>query len=165
MAEDVKKDAPILSLLHPPKGAVRNRIRRGRGPGSGLVKTSGYGQKGQKPRAGTKNLIGFEGGQMPLQRRLPKIGFYNRFSKKIVTVNVGSLNRLDAGTVVDADVLIRARLIQKQFDGIKILGQGEIDRSLTVRAHAFSESAKAKIEAAGGKVEIIGGKEQEQGEK
>ncbi|MBN1656015.1 MAG: 50S ribosomal protein L15 [Deltaproteobacteria bacterium] len=162
MVEQVKQEVPILSRLHPPKGAVRARLRRGRGPGSGLGKTSGHGQKGQKARSGTKNLIGFEGGQMPLQRRLPKVGFYNPFSKKIATVNVGLLNRLQAGTVVDAEVLIRARLIQKDFDGIKILGQGELSRPLTVRANAFSASAKAKIENAGGTVEVIGAAKSEE---
>jgi len=164
MAEDVKQEVPILSRLHPPKGSVRNKLRRGRGPGSGLGKTSGHGQKGQKSRSGTKSLIGFEGGQMPLQRRLPKVGFYNRFSKRIVTVNVGLLNRLEANTVVDADLLVRERLIRKRFDGVKILGQGELDRSLTVRAHAFSASAKSKIENAGGKVEVIGGETVQQEE-
>ena len=164
MAEATRQEVPILSRLRPPKGAVRDKIRRGRGPGSGLGKSAGRGQKGQKSRSGKSAFDGFEGGQMPLQRRLPKVGFRNRFSKRIAAVNVGELNRLESGSVVDAEALIRARLVRKKFDGIKILGRGELDRPLTVRANAFSAGAKEKIEKAGGKVELIGVPQAESGE-
>lgn len=146
---------PLLSRLSPPTGAMKNRLRKGRGPGSGLGKTAGKGEKGQKSRAGARSLIGFEGGQMPLQRRLPKRGFRNIFSSKIAAVNVGLLNRFEPGTVADPELLIRHRLVDRSFDGVKILGNGELDRPLTVRAHAFSQSARQKIEKAGGTAELL----------
>jgi large subunit ribosomal protein L15 len=164
MAEGTEQKVPILSRLRPPLGAVRSKRRKGRGPGSGLGKTAGRGQKGQKSRSGKSQFPGFEGGQMPLQRRLPKVGFRNLFEKNVASVNVGALNQLAAQSVVDADALIRARLVRGPFDTIKILGSGELDRPLTVRAHAFSASAKEKIEKAGGKAEMIGGSEADSGE-
>ncbi len=155
MASSDQSEVPLLSRLRPPQGAVKNRLRKGRGPGSGLGKTAGKGQKGQKSRSGTKSFIGFEGGQMPLQRRLPKRGFRNLFSRKIAEVNAGLLNRFEPGTVVDAELLVAHRLVNRAFDAIKILGNGELDRALTVRAHAFSDSARKKIEGAGGTVELV----------
>jgi len=152
MAETEKPEVPILSRLRPPAGAVTPKRRRGRGPGSGLGKTGGKGQKGQKARSpGNFSKVGFEGGQMPLQRRLPKIGFHNPFSKKVVTVNVRDLLRFDAGTTVDLAALAKAGLIKRRHDIVKVLGNGDLDRALTVEANAFSASAIAKIEAAGGK--------------
>lgn len=151
-----EKRVPILSRLRAPEGAVRPKRRRGRGPGSGLGKTSGQGQKGQKSRGpGNFSKLGFEGGQMPLQRRIPKRGFNNPFTKTVAIVNVSSLGRFDAGSTVDVDALVASGLIKGAFDGIKVLGNGDIDRALTVKAHAFSASAKAKIEKAGGTVEIL----------
>jgi large subunit ribosomal protein L15 len=155
MAEGTEQQVPLLSRLSPPRGAVRSKRRKGRGPGSGLGKTAGRGEKGQKARSGKSQFAGFEGGQMPLQRRLPKVGFRNLFAKCVVSVNVGQLNRMEAQSVVDAAALIRARLVRGRFDAIKILGGGEIDRPLTVRANAFSASAKEKIEKAGGVAEQI----------
>ncbi|RLB56820.1 MAG: 50S ribosomal protein L15 [Deltaproteobacteria bacterium] len=145
-------DVPILSRLRPPAGAVHRKKRKGRGPGSGLGKTSGKGQKGQKARSpGNFQKLGFEGGQTALQRRLPKFGFHNPFSKKIATLNVSDLGRFDAGTTVTVDSLREAGLVRGRFDGVKVLGTGEIDRALTVQAHAFSKGAIEKIEKAGGK--------------
>jgi large subunit ribosomal protein L15 len=155
MAQSEQKQQPILSRLRAPKGAVQNKKRLGRGPGSGLGTTGGKGQKGQTARAGGQVRAGFEGGQTPLIRRLPKIGFYNPFSKDVVTVNEASLARFAAGTTVDPDQLRAAGLIRKRFDSVKILGSGTLDKALTVRAHAFSQGAKALIEQAGGKVELI----------
>ena len=155
MASSEQNEVPLLSRLRPPEGAVQNRLRKGRGPGSGRGKTAGKGQKGQNSRSGAGSFIGFEGGQMPLQRRLPKRGFHNLFSRKIASVNAGRLNRFKPGTVVDAELLVAHRLVNRAFDAIKILGAGELDRALTVRAHAFSESARKKIEQAGGKVELV----------
>lgn len=155
-----EQEVPILSRLKPPAGAVRKRRRVGRGPGSGLGKTSGKGQKGQKSRGKGKVARGFEGGQTPLQRRLPKYGFKNPFSKKVSTVNVGSLARFEAGAVVDPDALAKAGLIGKQHDGVKILGEGTLELKLTVRAHAFSKNARALIEKAGGTAEVIEAKPQ-----
>jgi large subunit ribosomal protein L15 len=154
MAESEQKQ-PILSRLRAPRGAVQGKKRLGRGPGSGLGTTGGKGQKGQKARAGGQVRAGFEGGQTPLIRRLPKIGFHNPFSKDVVTVNVGNLERFAAGATVDPDQLHAAGLIRKRFDSVKILGSGKLDKALTVRAHAFSQGAKALIEQAGGKVELI----------
>lgn len=150
-----EKEIPILSRLAPPAGAVKRRKRKGRGPGSGLGKTSGKGQKGQNSRSGGGVRIGFEGGQMPIYRRLPKVGFYNRFSKNVVTVNVAGLEVFDAGATVDPEALIKAGLIRKRFDSVKVLGEGTLDRALTVKAHAFSKKAKEIIEAAGGTAEVI----------
>jgi large subunit ribosomal protein L15 len=150
-------EIPPLSRLRPPRGAVQKKLRVGRGPGSGVGKTAGRGQKGQKARQpGRIHKIGFEGGQMPLVRRLPKFGFHNLFALKVVEVNVGDLAaRFEAGSVVDSDGVKAKRLVRGRFDVLKVLGNGEIDRALTVRAHRFSASAKEKIEKAGGKVEII----------
>jgi large subunit ribosomal protein L15 len=155
MADKAESAMPILSRLKPPKGAVRARRRVGRGEGSGLGKTCGHGQKGQKSRSGSGAFIGFEGGQMPLQRRLPKVGFYNLFAREVTAVNVCALERLKDVSVVDPEVLIEAGLLRKKHDTVKILGRGELSRALTVRAHAFSAGAREKIERAGGKAEVI----------
>ncbi len=144
-----------LSNLSAPRGSSRGRKRVGRGQGSGLGKTAGRGGKGQKARTGNMHFEGFEGGQMPLQRRLPKFGFKNPFRKEFATVNVVDLSRFDAGSVVDPENLKKVGLVRKTLDGIKILGDGELDRALTVRAHRFSQAAKEKIEKAGGKAEVI----------
>ena len=154
MAE-AEKEVPILSRLKPAPGSNHRPRRKGRGPGSGLGKTCGKGQKGQKARAGGKVPVWFEGGQTPLQRRLPKIGFKNPFSKDVAIVNVQSLSRFEAGAVVDPEALMAAGLIGKNFDGVKVLGQGDLDRALTVKAHAFSARAKELIEKAGGTAEVI----------
>ena len=153
-----EKQPPILSRLRAPKGAVKGKKRLGRGPGSGLGTTAGKGQKGQTARKGGTIRRGFEGGQTPLMRRLPKIGFNNPFAKQVATVNVGLLGRFAAGTTVQAEQLIEAGLVRGRFDMIKILGNGSLDRALTVRAHAFSQAAKALIEQAGGKAELIPGR-------
>ena len=136
-------------------GATKEAKRIGRGHGSGQGKTAGKGHKGQKARAGRGFRPGFEGGQMPLQRRIPKRGFNNIFAKEIVSVNVGTLNKFEDGAAVDAAALIQAGIIKKSCDGVKILSNGELNKKLTVKANAFSEAAKAKIEAAGGKAEVI----------
>lgn len=135
-------------------GARSEAKRVGRGAGSGNGKTAGKGHKGQKARAGRGMRPGFEGGQMPLQRRLPKVGFNNIFGKSYAVVNVSDLDRFEAGSVVDAEALVKSGLVKKTLNGIKILGNGEIAKALTVRAAAFSASAKQKIEAAGGKAEV-----------
>ena len=150
-----EQQAPILSRLRAPKGAVQGKKRLGRGPGSGLGTTAGKGQKGQTARKGGTIRRGFEGGQTPLMRRLPKIGFNNPFAKAVATVNVGLLARFTKGATVEPEQLIEAGLVRGRFDSIKILGTGTLDRALTVRAHAFSQSAKAQIEQAGGKAELI----------
>ncbi len=136
-------------------GSTSERKRIGRGHGSGQGKTSGKGHKGQKARSGGSIRPGFEGGQMPLQRRLPKRGFNNIFAKKIAIINVADLAKFNDGATVDAEAMIAAGLVKKEYDGIKILGNGEISTKLTVKAAAFSESAKSKIEAAGGKAEVV----------
>lgn len=136
-------------------GSVKEGKRIGRGHGSGWGKTAGKGHKGQKARAGRGMRPGFEGGQMPLQRRLPKRGFNNIFASEIVAVNLGSLEKFENGAVVDAQALIDAGIIKKAGDGVKILANGNLSKSLTVKACAFSEAAKQKIEAAGGKAEVI----------
>jgi large subunit ribosomal protein L15 len=147
---------PLLSRLSPPEGAVRDKKRKGRGPGSGLGKTSGKGQKGQKARhPGGFSKRAFEGGQTPIQRRLPKIGFWNPFSKNVATVNLSELSRFAAGQTVDIDALREAKLVKGRHDSVKILGDGEISTAITVKAHAFSASAKEKIEKAGGKAELL----------
>lgn len=149
-------EVPILSRLRPAPGAVRRKKRKGRGPGSGLGKTAGRGMKGQKARhPGNFSHLGFEGGQMPLQRRLPKVGFHNPFRKTVATVNVGDLNRFEADGVVDEEALRAARLVKGKVDLVKVLGNGDLDRALTVRANAFSGGAIQKIEQAGGKAEVI----------
>lgn len=136
-------------------GANRPSKRIGRGPASGQGKTAGKGHKGQKARAGHGMRPGFEGGQMPLQRRIPKRGFNNIFAKEYVTVNVAALNKFEAGSEVDAAALKEAGIIRKECDGVKILGNGTLEKALTVKVAAYSESAKAKIESAGGKAEVI----------
>ncbi|HHX95608.1 MAG TPA: 50S ribosomal protein L15 [Clostridia bacterium] len=144
-----------LHELKPAPGSRRERKRRGRGEGSGLGKTAGKGQGGQKSRSGGGVRRGFEGGQMPLVRRIPKRGFTNIFKKNIVIVNVEDLNRFDAGEEVTPETLKEKGLIKSLGDGVKILGRGEIEKQLTVKANAFSKSAVDKIEAAGGKVEVV----------
>ncbi len=144
-----------LHELSPVPGSNKPVKRIGRGPASGQGKTAGKGHKGQKARAGRGMHPGFEGGQMPLQRRLPKRGFNNIFAKEIAIVNVGALNDVfEAGAVVDIPALIESGLVRKELDGgVKILGNGELTKALTVKATAFSKEAKAKIEAAGGTAE------------
>jgi large subunit ribosomal protein L15 len=144
-----------LSSLKPPKGARKNRKRVGRGTGSGHGKTSCRGHKGQNSRSGGGTPIGFEGGQMPLKRRLPKRGFTNIFKKKYSLVKIQDLCRFDKDSVVDPEVLIKSGLVKKIDDGIKVLGNGEIDRSITLKVHKWTKSANAKIAAAGGKIEGI----------
>ena len=136
-------------------GSTKERKRIGRGHGSGQGKTAGKGHKGQKARAGRGFRPGFEGGQMPLQRRIPKRGFNNIFAKTILSVNVGTLNAFEDGAVVDAQALYEAGILKKPCDGIKILSNGNLTKNLTVKANAFSEAAKQKIEAAGGKTEVV----------
>mgnify|MGYP000855462565 CR=1 FL=1 len=144
-----------LHELTPPKGSVKKAKRVGRGQGSGSGTTAGKGNKGQKARSGGGVRLGFEGGQMPLIRRLPKRGFTNIFSKEYAEINIGALDIFEEGTVVTPDLLKERGLVKKVLDGVKILGNGEISKKLTVKAHKFSESAKQKIEAIGGKVEVI----------
>ena len=144
-----------LSNLRPAAGSVHSdNFRRGRGHGSGNGKTAGKGHKGQKARSGATRP-GFEGGQMPLYRRLPKRGFTNRNTLDIEAINVSALERFDNDTEVTIDTLIEAGIIKSAKDGVKILGNGELTKKLTVKANAFSEGAKAKIEAVGGKAEVI----------
>ncbi len=148
----------MLSQLKPPAGAVKKRRRVGRGPGSGLGKTAGRGHKGQNSRSGGGVRPGFEGGQMPLQRRLPKRGFTNIFRKQFEIINVGDLERLAVDGVISVDILRDQRQLSKNIGaGLKVLGNGELTTALTVRAHRFSQSARQKIEAAGGKAEVIDG--------
>ncbi|MBQ0135735.1 MAG: 50S ribosomal protein L15 [Oscillospiraceae bacterium] len=145
-----------LHELTPAAGSKKDVKRIGRGPASGQGKTAGKGHKGQLARAGRGMRPGFEGGQMPLQRRLPKRGFNNIFAKEIVTVNVSDLERcFKSGAKVDAAALIEAGLIKDVKDGVKVLGNGELKKKLNVQVNAYSEAAKAKIEAAGGKAEVI----------
>ncbi len=144
-----------LFELQPTQGATKDAKRKGRGHGSGNGKTAGRGHKGQKARSGGGVRIGFEGGQMPIYRRLPKRGFNNIFAKSYAQVNVSDLNKFDNGAVVDAQALIDAGIIKKALDGVKILGNGNVEKKLTVKAAKFTGSAKEKIEAAGGKVEVM----------
>jgi len=144
-----------LNELRPPKGATHARKRLGRGEGSGHGKTSGKGHKGQRSRSGWKSRPWFEGGQMPLQRRLPTRGFTNIFRKQYTIVNLEKLNRFDDGTVVTPKLLKSVGVIKKTQDGVKILGNGELEKSLTVKAHRFSESALSKIKSAGGEAIAI----------
>ncbi|ALC17566.1 50S ribosomal protein L15 [Desulfuromonas soudanensis] len=144
-----------LSNLKPALGSTKNRKRLGRGPGSGNGKTAGKGHKGQNARSGGGVKAGFEGGQMPLQRRLPKRGFTSLNKKEYVLVNLRDLELFEAGSVVDLESLGQAGLINKVGDGVKILADGDFSKALTVKAHKFSKSAIAKIEAAGGKAEVI----------
>ncbi len=144
-----------LHELSPAEGSKKSVKRIGRGHGSGWGKTSGKGHKGQKARSGKGMRVGFEGGQMPLQRRIPKRGFNNIFAKKVVAVNVGTLNKFEDGAVVDIAALTEKGIVKNSFDSVKILSNGTITKKLTVKASAFSEGAKAKIEAAGGKIEVV----------
>lgn len=144
-----------LHELKPAAGSKKKPTRKGQGIGSGLGKTAGRGHKGQKARSGGGVRPGFEGGQMPLQRRLPKRGFTNKFRKEIIAINVSALNRFDNGTVVTPELLKETGVIKKIADGVKILGNGDLERSLTVKANAFSKSAAEKIAAAGGTAEVI----------
>ena len=144
-----------LNQLTAAPGATRAAKRIGRGHGSGNGKTAGKGHKGQKARAGHGMRPGFEGGQMPLQRRIPKRGFNNIFAREVVSVNVGSLNCFENGAEVDVNALMEAGVLKKSGDALKILANGEVTKKLTVKANAFSEAAKAKIEAAGGKAEVV----------
>ncbi len=144
-----------LYELSPAEGSKKEAKRIGRGHGSGQGKTAGKGHKGQKARAGKGMRVGFEGGQMPLQRRLPKRGFNNIFRKNVVAVNVGTLNKFEDGAVVDIAALTEKGIVKNSFDGVKILSNGTITKKLTVKANAFSKGAAAKIEAAGGKTEVI----------
>ena len=143
-----------LNELRPPEGARRTKKRLGRGPGSGRGKTSGRGHKGQRSRSGGQHPW-FEGGQMPLQRRLPKRGFTNIFRKQYTIVNLDKLNRFSDGTVVTPRLLKSVGIVKKMQDGVKILGDGELEKSLTVKAHRFSKSALDKIESAGGEAVAI----------
>ena len=143
-----------LHELSPAEGSVKNNWRRGRGTGSGNGKTAGKGHKGQKARSGGTRP-GFEGGQMPLYRRIPKRGFTNRNSKTIVGINVSALEVFDNDAVVSVDTLIERGIVKNPKDGVKILGNGELTKKLTVQANAFSAGAAAKIEALGGKAEVI----------
>jgi len=142
-----------LSNLRPAKGSKHNDFRRGRGHASGNGKTAGKGHKGQKARSGAPR-IGFEGGQMPLYRRLPKRGFTNINSKDIVAVNVSALERFEDGATVDVEALMEAGIIKKPRDGVKVLGNGELTKKLNVKVDAYSASAKEKIEALGGTAEV-----------
>ena len=144
-----------LHELAPVMGSTHVGKRKGRGTATGNGKTAGRGHKGQKARSGGKIRIGFEGGQMPLARRIPKRGFHNIFAKPLESVNVSALEKFEDGAVVDAKALLDAGILSKCTYGVKILGNGEITKKLTVKASAFSESAKAKIEAAGGKAEVV----------
>ena len=144
-----------LHELAPVAGSTQVGKRKGRGVGTGNGKTGGRGHKGQHARSGGKTRVGFEGGQMPLVRRVPKRGFINVFAKPLTAINLAVLNRFEDGAVVDTDALLAAGIISKVCDGIKILGNGELTKNLTVKAKVFSETAKGKIEAAGGKTEVI----------
>ena len=144
-----------LHELSPAPGSVKDVKRIGRGHGSGNGKTAGKGHKGQKARTGRGIRAGFEGGQMPLHRRIPKRGFNNIFANPYTIINVAVLNRFEDGAVVNTEALLNAGIIKNAPNGVKVLGNGKIEKSLTVQVAAFSESAKAKIEAAGGKAEVI----------
>jgi large subunit ribosomal protein L15 len=145
-----------LSRLTPPRGGgVKERKRVGRGQASGLGKTAGRGGKGQKARTGNMNFLGFEGGQMPIQRRIPKRGFSNPFRLEYAIVNVGDLERVTTSEPVTLESLVGAGVLKDPRDGLKVLGDGEVTKAITVRAHKVSASAREKIEKAGGKIELI----------
>ena len=144
-----------LHELSPAPGSTQVGKRKGRGPGTGNGKTGGRGHKGQKARSGGGVRVGFEGGQMPLSRRIPKRGFNNIFAKPLEAINVSALDKFEDGAVVDAKALLEKGILSKCEYGVKILGNGQISKKLTVQASAFSASAKEKIEAAGGKAEVI----------
>ena len=143
-----------LHELSPAEGSAKSAWRKGRGPGSGNGKTAGKGHKGQNARSGGGVRPGFEGGQIPLYRKLPKRGFTNHFAKNYAIVNVSDLNCFEDGAIVDIEALLAAKIIRKPLDGLKVLGSGEITKKVTVRAAVFSATAKEKIEAAGGKTEV-----------
>ena len=143
-----------LQELSPAEGSAKSAWRKGRGPGSGNGKTAGKGHKGQNARSGGGVRPGFEGGQIPLYRKLPKRGFTNHFAKNYAIVNVCDLNCFEDGAVVDMEALLAAKIIRKPMDGLKVLGGGEITKKVTVKAAVFSATAKEKIEAAGGKTEV-----------
>ena len=143
-----------LHELSPAEGSTKPAWRKGRGPGSGNGKTAGKGHKGQNARSGGGVRPGFEGGQLPLYRKLPKRGFHNKFATKYATVNVGTLNAFNDGDLVNLETLMNARIVRKAYDGLKVLGNGELTKKLTVEAAVFSAGAKEKIEAAGGKIEV-----------
>ena len=144
-----------LFELTPSVGSTKDSKRKGRGHGSGNGKTAGRGDKGQNARSGGGVRVGFEGGQMPIYRRLPKRGFTNIFAKQYAEVKLTDLNKFEDGAVVDAEALVNAGIISKTLDGVKILGNGEITKKLTVKASKFTSAAAAKIEAAGGKAEVM----------
>jgi large subunit ribosomal protein L15 len=144
-----------LENLKPAKGSVRERKRVGRGPGSGRGKTCGRGENGQKSRSGYSRKLGFEGGQMPLHRRVPKRGFHNLFRKEWAAINLERLEIFDAGTIVTPEVLQKRGMIGKVRDGLKILAKGDLTKPLTVRAHKFSAKARERITGLGGKAEIL----------
>ena len=145
-----------LDNLKPAKGSTGSRKRVGRGPGSGMGKTSTRGEKGHKSRSGYRHRIGFEGGQMPLHRRIPKRGFTNaRFRKEFAYVNLGTLEAFEAGTIVTPEVLLQKGMIKKLLDGVKVLAKGNLTKALTVQAHRFSAQAQEKIASLGGKAEVL----------
>ena len=144
-----------LNELSPAAGSAKASFRKGRGAGSGNGKTAGKGHKGQNARSGGGVRVGFEGGQLPLYRKLPKRGFKNRFAVNYAVVNVEALNKFENGAIVDLEALKAAKLVRKELDGVKILGNGELTKTLTVKATVFSATAKEKIEAAGGKIEEV----------
>ena len=146
---------PTLSNLRPPRGSRHRKVRVGRGMGSKLGKTAGAGNKGQQSRTGYSRRRGFEGGQMPLHRRIPKRGFHNPLGRKLAIINVASLNAFSQGDVVTPELLFERGIVGSRRDGVKVLGDGELKVALTVQAHAFSKSAAQKITAAGGKAEIV----------
>ena len=144
-----------LNELRPAEGSAKAAWRKGRGAGSGNGKTAGKGHKGQNARSGGGVRPGFEGGQLPLYRKLPKRGFKNRFAVNYAIVNVSDLNKFENGSVVDLETLLAAKIVRKGLDGLKVLGNGELTKNLTVKATVFSATAKEKIEAAGGKTEEV----------
>jgi len=144
-----------LSNLRPPKGSRHRKVRVGRGMGSKLGKTAGAGNKGQQSRTGYSLRRGFEGGQMPLHRRIPKRGFHNPFGKELAIINVEALNKFKSGETVTPELLLDRGILSSARSGVKVLGEGELKVAVTVQAHAFSKSAEEKIKAAGGKVEIV----------
>ncbi len=146
---------PTLSNLKPPRGSRHRKVRVGRGKGSKMGKTAGAGNKGQQSRRGYSRRPGFEGGQMPLHRRLPKRGFHSPFPKEFAIVNVETLNAFAAGDTVTPEALAGRGIVRALRDGVKILGDGELKVALTVQAHAFSKSAQEKITGAGGKIEVL----------
>ena len=144
-----------LHTLSPAEGSTKSNFRKGRGPASGNGKTAGKGHKGQNARSGGGVRPGFEGGQIPLYRKLPKRGFNNKFATNYAIVNVSALNVFEDGAVVTTEALLEKRIIRKTLDGVKVLGNGELTKKLTVQANIFSATAKEKIEAAGGKTEVV----------